>query len=139
MEYTWLPMTDELFDALNEQRQSTDSEWVFPNPKTGQPYTTRKNWMKNLCKNAGVKPFGLHALRHLSASVLAKARIPLIQIQKVLRHKKLSTTEHYLHQLEDVRSALQVLSKKKKPSGGAVTSPSGLSEQTETAITGCFY
>ena len=110
-------MTDELFNVLLSHRQVTDIEWVFVNLNTGRPFVERKRWMGELCKKAGVKSFGLHAIRHLTASILAKDGVAAIKIQGVLRHKKLSTTEHYLHQLGDLKTALQVLSKKKKPSG----------------------
>jgi site-specific recombinase XerD len=59
-----------------------------------------------------VKPFGFHAICHLTASVLSEAGVPVKYIQAVLRHKKLSTTERYLHRLEDLKSALQVLERK---------------------------
>jgi site-specific recombinase XerD len=57
-----------------------------------------------------------HAIRHLSASILAKNGVPSIQIQAILRHKKLSTTEKYLHRIDDLKSALTLLGKNKKPS-----------------------
>jgi site-specific recombinase XerD len=68
--------------------------------------------MRGLCKKAKVKPLGLLAIRHLTTSVLSEAGVPVKYIQAVLRHKKLSTTERYLHSLEDLKSALQVLEKK---------------------------
>jgi integrase len=116
MEYDWLPMTDDLYDKLMEHRQATESEWVFLNPETGQPFRERKRWMKGLCRKAGVKHFGLHAIRHLNPSLLANYGIPAMQIMTILRHKRLSTTQRYLHQLGDVKAALQLLSKKEKPS-----------------------
>ena len=116
MEYEWLPMTDDLFQALSEHRQANDSEWVFPNPKTGQPFVDRKRWIKALCVNAGVSPFGLHGIRHLNPSLLADLGVPTMHIMTIMRHKRLSTTQRYLHQMGDIRSALQLLSVKKKPS-----------------------
>jgi integrase len=116
MEYDWLPMTDDLYDSLMEHHQTSESEWVFLNPKTGQPFRERKRWVKGLCVKAGIKPFGLHGIRHLNPSILANYGVPAMQIMTILRHKRLSTTQHYLHQLGDVKAALQLLSKKKKPS-----------------------
>jgi integrase len=116
LEYDWLPLTDDLFNTLLEHRQTCTSRWVFLNPKTEAPFVERKRWMKALCRDAGVKHFGLHAIRHLSASILAKAGVPTIQIQAILRHKKIGTTERYLHQLGDLKAALQLLSINKKPS-----------------------
>jgi len=117
LEYNWLPMTDDLHNELLAHRQGSTSKWVFTEPLTGEPYVNRKRWMKALCKKAGVKTFGVHAIRHLTASILAKEGVPSVQIQNILRHKKLSTTELYLHQMGDLKAALSVLTNKsKKPS-----------------------
>ena len=39
-----------------------------------------------------------------------------MQIMTILLHKRLSTTQRYLHQLGDVKAALQLLARKEKPS-----------------------
>ncbi len=110
LEYDWLPMTKRLsFELDNHLSSSGSSEWVFPNPDTGIPYIARQKWMPRLCRLANVKPFGLHAIRHLTASILVKNDVSLIDIQTILRHKKLTTTERYIHRLASVRSALEVL------------------------------
>lgn len=109
MEYDELPLTDELYYELLKLRQSATSQYVFPNPDTGKAFLERNHWMPRLCRKAGVKPFGLHAIRHLTASILAKAGISAFDIQAILRHKKLATTERYLHRLESLRPALRVL------------------------------
>lgn len=115
-ESSWLPLTDDLFDALVVQKKERKSdEWVFPDPETLQPFITRLHWMKNLCRRAKVKHFGLHAIRHLSASILAREGVAMIDIQTILRHKNLSTTERYIRRIESVRPALKVLPKVKKP------------------------
>ncbi len=69
--------------------------------------------MKRLCASAGVRPFGLHAIRHLTASILANEGVPVIVIQGILRHKKSNTTQRYLHGLSEMKTALQTLSKRK--------------------------
>ncbi len=86
-------MTDDLHNAQLHHKQSCVSEWVFPNPKTGIAYNARNKWLPRLCKKADVKPFGLHSLRHLTASILAHENVAMIDIQAILRHKKLTTTE----------------------------------------------
>ena len=80
---------------------------MFPNLETEIPYVARSKWLPRLCDTAKVKSFGIHAIRHLSASKLSKNNVPLIDIQTILRHKNLSTTEKYIHRLESVRSALR--------------------------------
>ena len=72
--------------------------------------------MEKICEKAGVKRFGFHSIRHLSASVLYAAGYTVSTIQKILRHKHPSTTEIYLRSLgiEDVRNALDSLTVEKK-------------------------
>ncbi len=60
-----------------------------------------------------MRPFGLHAIRHLTASILANEGLPLITIQAILRHKSAHVTQRYLHQLRELRTALKVLSQRK--------------------------
>lgn len=113
LEADWLPLTEQLHDTL--LRRSTDGrEWVFPNGKADISYTIRHRWMHKLCKQAEVEPFGVHAIRHLTASILAKNNVPMIQIQAILRHQRLSTTERYLHRLGDCREAINVLNERSK-------------------------
>lgn len=110
MEYDWLPMTEELFKVLFKHRQNAKTEWVFSEPERGQPFTSRQHLMPRLCKKAKVKRFGLHAIRHLTASILAQADVPMVTIQRILRHKNLMTTERYIRGLEPVKPALEILS-----------------------------
>lgn len=110
LEYDWLPLTPELRAALQRLHQKQESDWVFPEPETGKPYLYRQHFMRRLCMKAGVKPFGFHAIRHLTASILAKEDVSMIDIKGVLRHRNLATTERYITRLSSLRPALQVLS-----------------------------
>jgi len=105
-------MTDELCAALQTQRDAAINEWVFTYTEgryRGKPYTEYRDFPQTLCRQAGVKPFGCHAIRHLTASILAKHNTPLVTIQHILRHRKLATTERYVRGLEPVRPHLRVL------------------------------
>ncbi|MCI5119742.1 MAG: site-specific integrase, partial [Candidatus Electrothrix sp. AUS4] len=83
-------------------------EWVFPDPRYGSPYVARQRWLSRLCQKVDVQKFGLHAIRHLSASILIKNKVSAFDVQTILRHKNISTTERYIHRLESVRSAVEV-------------------------------
>lgn len=82
----------------------------------GCPFSTRQHFMSKLCEKAGVKHFGFHAIRHLSASILYSLGYSVSVIQTILRHKSPSTTEKYLKSfgLESAREALENLSHKSK-------------------------
>lgn len=108
LEFDWLPLTGKLEKLLERHLSTHESEWVFPNPKNGIPYIARFKWLPRLCKRAQVKPFGIHGIRHLSASILVQNGITLIDIQTILRHKNITTTQRYIHRLESVRTAMEV-------------------------------
>lgn len=124
MEYDWIPMVDDLRALLLEHRQEAVNEWVFTVPKgraKHKPYTENRGFPQDLCKKAKVKPFGCHAIRHLTASILWSNGVPLNVIQAILRHKSPRVTERYLKRLlgdAQIRPHLQLLSGGKKAVGG---------------------
>ncbi len=99
LQYDWVPIAEQLLPRLAEQIERVSGPWVFPCPKTGEPYKARTTWMRRLCDRAGVRRFGLHAIRHLTASILAASGVPTVQIQQVLRHQRISTTDIYIRSL----------------------------------------
>ena len=106
LDYDWLPMTERLFKEMLVFMPAVSGEWVFPDPKTGLPYVARQRWLDRLCRKAGVKKFGLHGIRHLSASILISNNVSLLDVQTILRHKNMTTTQRYVHRLESVRKAI---------------------------------
>ncbi len=103
MEYDILPMNEDLRAVLWGlwERRKQDY-WVFYNEKTGTRYTRRPKLMKSLCRRAGVRHFGFHAIRHFVASYLAdQQKIGKKTISSLLRHKSLATTEVYLHSISE--------------------------------------
>jgi integrase len=119
-EADWLPMTSELRSSLMgwwQDRPVKDSSNVFvcldDKPVNehllGKPFTSRQHIMKSLCKKAKVKPFGFHAIRHLTASILYHKGYDVAIIQAILRHKSPTTTNRYLKSLglEHTRKALE--------------------------------
>jgi len=122
-EYDRLPMTTDLRGALlqwwQERLLITDVErdhvfvcldkTPFCEEYYGKPFTVRQHFMARLCNRVKVKPFGFHAIRHLTASILYKKGYPVSVIQTILRHKNPNTTVKYLrsHGLEETREALE--------------------------------
>jgi len=109
MRYDWLPMSSKLQSALavwmDERPYKT--EWVFtvlddtpsPNHNPGEPFKARAHFMKTIYKRAGVKPFGFHGIRHLTASIMFHKGQSLTNIQRFLRHTSPLTTVKYLRWL----------------------------------------
>ncbi len=122
-EWDWLPMTKELRKSLRwwwEHRPIKDHTHVFlclnehPGQREnyGNPFVSNQKFMRRICKEVGVKHFGFHAIRHLTASILYHQGEHVAHIQAILRHRSSKTTEHYLRRigLERVREALESLS-----------------------------
>ncbi len=66
-----------------------------------EPRTMNRAW-ERLCTRAGVPGVRLHDLRHACASYLLAAGVDLKTVQQTLRHAHGSTTQMYLHALEEV-------------------------------------
>ncbi|MDX9963623.1 tyrosine-type recombinase/integrase [Desulfobacter postgatei] len=65
-------------------------------------YQSLGRFTERVCKKAGVKRFGLHQLRHLSASILKdEGNMSISQLQKFLRHEDQKTTEIYANHLDN--------------------------------------
>jgi integrase len=126
LEFDWIPMTKLLKEALlwwQENRPIKDAAHVFLCLEKknfcievyGKPFKHRQHFMGNLCERAEVKPFGFHAIRHLTASTLYKLGYVVADIQTVLRHESATTTAKYIKSLglESMRAALEALSQQK--------------------------
>ena len=116
-------MTEELKSNLlawwqeRTKHESTDRRYVFVcldrtafcEEYYGKPFKVRQHFMQRLCEKAGVKPFGFHAIRHLTVSILFHKGVDIADIQAILRHKNPNTTARYLRSigLEHTRKALE--------------------------------
>jgi integrase len=99
MQYDWIAMTRELAEAFKVLKENARGEYVFPRTEEGEPYKWRQHLTKRLCSRAGVRYFGFHGFRHLTASLLAANGVPMPEIQFVLRHQAMTTTNGYIRRL----------------------------------------
>jgi integrase len=115
----WLDMTTELKTALEWWRKACpvkDTPYVFvvtdkKSPHYGNPFTMRRCFLSGLCKRAGIREMGFHALRRHVASYMAVQNVPLQVIQNVLGHAAISTTERYVFNIvSDQRQYMELLS-----------------------------
>ncbi len=108
----WIPLTEELATMLWEHRQVSEGEYIFTQSigrHNGNPYIENRDFPQELCRKAGVKPFGCHGIRGLTATLLARDGVSMKAIQEILRHQKLATTERYIRSTGQARSALKNL------------------------------
>lgn len=107
-----------LRSVIVRRMKESKSELVFENPRTGGPYSRNQHTIKylltRLCEAANVQRFTLHALRHFASTKAAAAyergEISLRELQKLLGHERLSTTEIYIESLQtDTRRVTDIL------------------------------
>ena len=115
-----VPMNETLYEVLwrRWQNRRKDSPFVFTSSKTGGRYSreAKKGLMTRLCRQAGVKPFTMHAIRHLVASILSDShKASPRQIQSFLGHQRIDTTENYLHEIRPMDDVAGVLDTPAEP------------------------
>jgi integrase len=93
---------------------------VFFDPATGGKLHKNTRWcitlFDNLCARAEVTRFTAHCLRHFVATKLKDSRKATpFQIQNLLGHQNLSTTEKYLHELDVDRDVSALLEDPEEP------------------------
>ncbi len=93
-----IPLAGLALDLLQEhlQQRGLHHNLLFPGKIPGQPLDLRKAWHSAL-KQANLKDFRFHDLRHSAASYLAMSGSSLTEIATILGHKNLEVTKRYSH------------------------------------------
>jgi integrase len=88
-----IPMHDLVYEALKDEQLKAPSAQVFPDELIGDAV----HRLRRLCLVADVPVIRFHDLRHTFASLLVMARVPIYDVQKLMRHKSIQMTERYAH------------------------------------------
>lgn len=125
-------------EIVERRMKQSKSELVFENPRTGGEYQRNQHTVKflltRLCKKVEVKPFTIHAFRHFAsvkaASAYEDGEISLRELQKLLGHQRLSTTEIYIENLKtDTARVVDILGREdgqsEKEEDGQSDNPTG--------------
>ena len=86
-----------ILPSLLEVIPKEEIEWVFPNPKTNKPFASIFNSWNTARNKAGLAGLRIHDLRHSFASALVNHGVPIYDVQKLLGHQSIKTTERYSH------------------------------------------
>lgn len=92
----YVPISETLSKML-ERLGTQDSPWLFPNPRTGRPFRNINDTWATLRRRAGLPEVRIHDLRHSYASFLINAGHSLYEVQKLLGHSQIKTTQRYAH------------------------------------------
>ena len=95
-----VPLSDGAINVLNSI-PPTDCEWTFANPKTQLPYVSVFCSWNTARKQAGLADVRMHDLRHSFASLLINSGRTLYEVQHILGHTQVKTTQRYAHLSQD--------------------------------------
>lgn len=97
----YVPLSDGVLKLLTIIPRWPNCPYMFPNPKTLLPYrSVFKSW-HTARKRVGLADVRMHDLRHSFASFLVNAGRSLYEVQKILGHSQISTTQRYAHLSQD--------------------------------------
>lgn len=82
---------------LLKQGDLLENPWIIPNWKTGKPFKSIFNSWDTVRKIAGLADLRIHDLRHSFASALVNQGVPIYDVQKLLGHQDIKTTQRYAH------------------------------------------
>ncbi|WP_050775254.1 site-specific integrase [Desulfonatronospira thiodismutans] len=95
-----------------KRRAGNGSDYVFPNPDTGLPMKHMHGTWDRIRLKAGLPDVRIHDLRHSYASFLVNSGRSLYEVQKLLGHADISTTQRYAHLTKDtLQEATEIVSK----------------------------
>lgn len=95
-----IPLSSDAMTILAKY-EGGSSDYVFPNPETGKPFRHTFWTWDQIRKEAGLPEMRIHDLRHVHASILVNSGRSLYEVQKLLGHSQLSTTQRYAHLTQD--------------------------------------
>jgi len=90
--------------------ESGDTEYVFVDQRTRQPRVEPKRGFRMACREAKLKDFHFHDLRHTTATRLADAGVGTRGIMAILGHRCIQTSARYTHATDEgLRRAVESL------------------------------
>ena len=96
-----VPLSDGALALLATMPRNMDCKWAFANPETGKPYVSIFYAWNTARKSVGLSDVRMHDLRHSFASLLINSGRSLYEVQHILGHTQVKTTQRYAHLSQD--------------------------------------
>ena len=96
-----VPMSDGVLNLLDMVPRHEGCHYVFANPKTLRPYQSFFASWNTARKSVGLADVRVHDLRHSFASFLVNSGRSLYEVQRILGHTQIKTTQRYAHLSQD--------------------------------------
>ena len=93
----YVPLSESTKEILSAVPRLDGTNFVFPNPETLEPYVSFYYAWDTARRAAGLSDVRVHDLRHSFASFLVNAGRSLYEVQRILGHAQISTTQRYAH------------------------------------------
>lgn len=93
----YVPLSDGALQVLAQVPKLDQCPFAFANPATGKPYVSIYCSWNTARTRAGLPDVRMHDLRHSFASFLINAGRSLYEVQKILGHTQVRTTQRYAH------------------------------------------
>lgn len=118
-----LPLLFAVQDALLEQANSRSTDLIFTtaNGQPVEPHNFTRSFQR-ICRQQGIRRIRFHDLRHTAATLLKDCGVPDRDIQLILGHSTITTTQQiYQHDsMESRRTALEKVERLFRRSTGLV-------------------
>ena len=96
-----VPLSDGALTVLSCVPINPHTAFVFANPATNKPFVSIFYSWNTARKQAGLADVRMHDLRHSFASLLVNSGRTLYEVQKILGHTQVKTTQRYAHLSQD--------------------------------------
>ena len=96
-----VPIYDGLLLLLKSIPRLDNCPWLVPNPKTQLPYVSFFCSWNTARKSVGLGDVRVHDLRHSFASFLVNNGRSIYEVQRILGHTQIKTTQRYAHLSQD--------------------------------------
>ena len=92
-----IPLSEAALSLLASIPRLPECVWTFPNPNTGEPFVSMYYGWDTARRRAGLPEVRIHDLRHSFASMLINQGRSLYEVQRILGHTQIKTTQRYAH------------------------------------------
>lgn len=93
----YVPLSQGVLALFARLPREEGQDVLFPNPRTGKPYVHTFRAWNTARKAAGLADLRIHDLRHSFASFVINHGGSLYEVQKLLGHTQVKTTQRYAH------------------------------------------
>lgn len=92
-----VPLSQGTLSLLKKLPRVEGNSYLFTSPKTGKPFVSIFHSWDTARRKAGLKEIRIHDLRHSFASYVINRGHSLYEVQKLLGHTQVKTTQRYAH------------------------------------------